>query len=181
MTTVLIVEDDAPYRRALARALSREGFVALDVEGVEEAIALLQTRSPDLAVVDLKLVDGSGIDVLLAIAERAPNCRTVLLTGFGSIPSTVEAMRAGAVDVRTKPISTPELVEVLRQAERGVADSQDPENTLGAVERDHILRTLEACGGNISATARKLGLHRRTLQRKLARISPVRERLSDED
>lgn len=178
MTTVLIVEDDALYRRALARALTREGFETLDVEGVEEARALLASRIPDLAVVDLKLADGSGIDVLLAITEVAPACRTVLLTGFGTIPATVEAMRAGAVDVRTKPISTPELVEVLRQAERNAGDAPEPENTLDAVERDHILRTLDACGGNISAAARKLGLHRRTLQRKLARLVPDRENFS---
>lgn len=178
MTTVLIVEDDALYRNALARALRREGYITLESEGVDEARAALRAHLPDLAVVDLKLGDGSGIDVLLEIAELAPGCRTILLTGFGTIPSTVEAMRAGAADVRTKPISTPELVDALRQAERTVADVPEPENTLDAVERDHILRTLEACGGNISATARKLGLHRRTLQRKLARLTPEREPFS---
>lgn len=168
MSSVLVVEDDEVYRKALARALRREGFEPLEADGVEAAAALLVRTEPSFAVIDLALGDGSGIDVVRAIAERAPKCRSLLLTAHGTIPAAVEAMRAGAVDFRTKPISTAELVDALRRAESSPSALPDE---LDDAEREHIQRILSDCGGNVSEAARRLGLHRRTLQRKLERRS----------
>jgi two-component system response regulator RegA len=170
VTTVLVVEDDEVYRKALARALRREGFEPVEADGVESAGAVLAREAPAFAVVDLALGDGSGIDVVRAIAARAPRCRSLLLTAHGTIPAAVEAMRAGAVDFRTKPISTAELVDALRRAEspRALPDELDD------AERQHIHRILAECEGNVSEAARRLGLHRRTLQRKLEKMGPNR-------
>jgi len=171
MTTVLVVEDDATYRGALARALTREGFEPFEAESVEAACAFAAAGRPDFAVIDLRLGDGSGIDVVRELARRAPDCKSVLLTGHGTIPAAVEAMRAGASDFRTKPISTAELVDTLRRsAEAAGAGTPDP---LDRAERDHILKMLDACNGNISEAARRLKLHRRTLQRKLQKLPPT--------
>lgn len=168
--TVLVVEDDDVYRRALSRALKREGFEPIEAAGVEAARQIVADRKPSSAVIDLALGDGSGIDVVRLLAEVAPECRSVLLTAHGSIPAAVEAMRAGAADFRTKPISTAELVEVLRRASPARAGPDE----LDSAERQHIQRILEACDGNISEAARRLRLHRRTLQRKLDKLPPLR-------
>lgn len=168
MTTVLVVEDDAVYRRALARTLRREGYEPIEVEGVEAAGDAIRRVPPGYAVIDLALGDGSGVDVLRALAAHAPGCRSILLTAHGSIPAAVEAMRAGAVDFRTKPISTAELVDALRRADElprmGLPDALDD------AERHHIERILAETAGNVSEAARRLGLHRRTLQRKLHKM-----------
>lgn len=168
MSLVLVVEDDEVYRRALARALRREGYEAIEAEGVESALAAIEARAPDYAVIDLALADGSGLDVLRRLSARAPACRAVLLTAHGTIPAAVEAMRAGAVDFRTKPISTAELVDTLRRAATlprvGLPDPLDE------AERRHIERILSETEGNVTEAARRLGLHRRTLQRKLRKL-----------
>jgi two-component system response regulator RegA len=173
VSTVLVVEDDEVYRKALARAFRREGFEAVEAEGVEAANLALAGWSPAYAVIDLALGDGSGIDVVRTLAARAPGCRSVLLTAHGTIPAAVEAMRAGAVDFRTKPISTAELVETLRRADslprRGLPDELDD------AERQHIERILVETEGNVSEAARRLGLHRRTLQRKLQKTPPLQK------
>ena len=168
MTTVLVVEDDEVYRKALARSLRREGYEPVEADGVESAGVAMAQHAPAFAIIDLALGDGSGLDVVRALAAQAPACRSVLLTAHGSIPAAVEAMRAGAVDFRTKPISTAELVETLRRADElprmGLPDGLDD------AERQHIQRILEECDGNVSDAARRLGLHRRTLQRKLQKL-----------
>jgi two-component system response regulator RegA len=169
MTTVLVVEDDATYRGALADALADAGFSALPAGGVRDALALARVQAPDLALVDLRLPDGSGVDVVRGLAGVAPGCRCVVLSGHGTIPAAVEAMRAGAVDFLTKPAEGPEIVAALK-------DAMEPEavDTLDQVERAHILGVLQACGGNITEAARRLGLYRRTLQRKLQKLPPAR-------
>lgn len=169
MTTVLIVEDDLVYRTALAEAVSDAGFVAVPAGGVREALLLGRAHAPELALVDLRLPDGSGLDVVRQLAEIAPGCRSVVLSGHGTIPTAVEAMRAGAVDFLTKPVEGPEILAALRDAvEPGEVE------TLDQVERTHILSVLQACGGNITEAARRLGLYRRTLQRKLQKLPPGR-------
>lgn len=168
MTTVLVVEDDRAYREALGRALRRAGYTVQLATGPAD---MPPAPLPDLAVVDLRLGpgDGDGIDVVRLLAARAPACRTILLTGHGTIPAAVEAMRAGAVDVRTKPIASAELVEALRAALEPL-----PAESLDQIEREHILAMLQVCQGNISEAARRLGLHRRTLQRKLQKMPSPR-------
>lgn len=168
MNRVLVVEDDEVYRRALARSLRREGYDPVEADGVEAATAAIEAEAPAYAVIDLALGDGSGLDVVRLLSATAPGCRSVLLTAHGTIPAAVEAMRAGAVDFRTKPISTAELVDTLRRADElprmGLPD------TLDEAERRHIERILEETEGNVSEAARRLGLHRRTLQRKLRKL-----------
>lgn len=169
MKTVLVVEDDATYREAVARALGRAGYEAIGVATVAEAERRATDHPPDVAIGDLRLEDGSGIDAVHALVREAPACRIVMLSGHGTIRLAVEAMRAGAVDFLTKPVSSAEIVRALADAEDLVMPVA-AEGTLDAVERDHILRTLEAAGGNVSEAARRLGVHRRTLQRKLNKM-----------
>jgi two-component system response regulator RegA len=165
---VLVVEDDAVYRAALGRLLEEAGFVVVLAQGVSEASQRSLARAPDVAVIDLKMPDGSGVEVVKHLSAQAPRCRCVILTGHGTIAAAVEAMRAGAVDFLTKPIEGPELVAALRDALEPL-----PADTLDQVERNHILGVLQACGGNITEAARRLGLYRRTLQRKLQKLPPA--------
>ena len=169
MTTVLVVEDDAGYRDVLGRTLRAAGFRALLVSGLTEAAGATVAQPPDLALVDLRLQDGDGVLVVRMLADRAPACRVVMLSGQGTIESAVDAMRAGAVDFRTKPLSRDEIVAALRDALVPL-----PSESLEQMERSYILGILHACGGNISEAARRLGLHRRTLQRKLQKLPPGR-------
>lgn len=169
MTTVLIVEDDAAFRDVLGRTLRGAGFRVVAVAGVSEATGACAANLPDLAVIDLRLADGDGIQVVRMLALRAPACRCVMLSGQATIATAVEAMRAGAVDFRTKPVTGKEIVAALRDALEPL-----PSESLDQVERSHILGVLQATGGNISETARRLGLHRRTLQRKLQKLPEPR-------
>jgi two-component system response regulator RegA len=166
---VLVVEDDRVYREAVVRALQRAGYEALAAGSVAEAEQRASEEVLDLALVDLRLEDGSGIDVVRTLVQHSPSCRIVMLSGHGTIRSAVEAMRAGAVDFLTKPVSSAEIERALAEAET-VVMPWAAEGSLDAVEREHILRTLEAAGGNVTEAARRLGLHRRTLQRKLQKL-----------
>lgn len=167
MNDVLLVEDDEVYREALTRALGRAGYQVRACEGVEAAEAALGVV-PDYAIVDLKLADGSGIDVVRLLACSAPACRILLLTGHGTIAATVEAMRAGAVDVLCKPVSTHELLEAMRRAPTPGAPPSST-STLEELERAHVERVLAETGGNLTHAAAILGVDRRTLQRKRSR------------
>lgn len=167
--SVLVVEDDLVYREVVGRTLADCGFAPVLAGTLAEAVAACTDRPTDVALVDLRLgsdADG-GIEVIRQIVQLAPACRCVVLTGHGTIPAAVEAMRAGAIDFRTKPIDGPQLVQALRDALVPL-----PTETLEEVERNHILSVLHATGGNISETARRLGLYRRTLQRKLQKLPP---------
>lgn len=184
MNTVLVVEDDEVHRDALARTLRRAGFAVITAAGVTAAENAVRSRTPDAAVIDLRLQDGDGIAVVKMLNLRAPRCRSIVLTGYGSIPIAVDAVKNGAVDVRAKPTTPEDIVNALRKA----LASPAPPTELDEVERQHIMRTLEGTDGNISHAARRLGLHRRTLQRKLQRLDgtssvpPGREdELDDED
>ncbi len=169
MTTVLVVENDAAYREVLGRTLRAAGFRVTLVAGLTEAAGACAALQPDLALIDLRLDDGDGVGVVRLLADRAPACRCVLLSGNATIQSAVDAMRVGAVDFRTKPLAGAEIVQALRDALDPL-----PSESLDNVERSHILAVLHACGGNISVAAKRLGLHRRTLQRKLQKLPPVR-------
>ena len=161
---LLLVEDDDDYREALTRALQRQGFAVTAVPGLAGLSGVVGQLLPRFAVVDLALADGDGMDALDIILDQSPLTVALVLTGHGSIPAAVAAMRAGAADFRTKPIGGAELAEALRQAAPAAAAPLD------RVEREHILKVLDGVGGNVSEAARRLGLHRRTLQRKLQRM-----------
>ena len=170
--TLLIVDDDRPFRERLARAMPSRGFEVLMAETVREGIAIVRERPPAYAVVDLKLEDGNGLDVVETLHETRPNARVVVLTGFGNIATAVAAVKFGAIDYLPKPADADDIMNALLAAPG--AKPNPPENPMSAdrVRWEHIQRVYELCGHNVSETARRLNMHRRTLQRILAKRSP---------
>ncbi len=169
--TVLVLDDDAPLRTRLGRALESRGFEPTLVSGVAEALAYLKTSAPAFAVVDMRLEGGNGLSVVEALHAARPDARAVMLTGYGNIASAVAAVKAGAVDYLPKPADADDVVRALLAREDGPAP---PENPMSAdrVRWEHIQRVYELCGHNVSETARRLNMHRRTLQRILAKRAP---------
>ena len=170
--TLLIVDDDRPFRERLARAMQARGFDVKIAETVREGIALAKDSPPAFAVVDLKLEDGNGLDVVEALHETRPSTRVVVLTGFGNIATAVAAVKFGAVDYLSKPADADDILGALMAPAGG--KPMPPENPMSAdrVRWEHIQRVYELCGHNVSETARRLNMHRRTLQRILAKRSP---------
>jgi two-component system response regulator RegA len=170
--TLLIVEDDRPFRERLARAMEARGFTVAIAETVAQGIARAKEAPPAYAVVDLKLDDGNGLDVVETLHTTRPDARVVVLTGFGNIATAVAAVKYGAIDYIPKPADADDILAAL-QAPSG-AKPKPPENPMSAdrVRWEHIQRVYELCGHNVSETARRLNMHRRTLQRILAKRSP---------
>ena len=170
--TLLILDDDRPFRERLARAMQSRGFEVLTAETVREGIAIAKERSPAYAVIDLKLEDGNGLDVVETLHETRANARVVVLTGFGNIATAVAAVKFGAIDYLPKPADADDIMAALLAAPG--AKPTPPENPMSAdrVRWEHIQRVYELCGHNVSETARRLNMHRRTLQRILAKRSP---------
>jgi len=171
--TLLLLDDDGPLRNRLGRALESRGFQTTLVESVSEALTAVRSRPPAFAVLDMRLEDGSGLKVVEALREARPDARIVMLTGYGNIATAVAAVKAGAVDYLSKPADADDVVKALLAAATGVAPSP-PDNPMSAdrVRWEHIQRVYELCGHNVSETARRLNMHRRTLQRILAKRSP---------
>lgn len=169
--TLLLVDDDERLRTRLARAFRERGLLVREAGDAAEALALAREDSPELAVVDLRLPDASGLAVVRGLCALDPTTRVVVLTGYGSIATAVEAMRLGAVHYVAKPADADEILDAFARAEAGEAPADDPGPvpSLARVEWEHINRVLADCGGNVSRAARLLGLHRRSLQRKLAK------------
>jgi two-component system response regulator RegA len=170
--TLLIVDDDRPFRERLARAMQSRGFEVSIAETVRDGITIARETPPAFAVVDLKLEDGNGLDVVEALHEKRPGSRVVVLTGFGNIATAVAAVKFGALDYLSKPADADDILHALL-APPG-AKPNPPENPMSAdrVRWEHIQRVYELCGHNVSETARRLNMHRRTLQRILAKRSP---------
>ncbi len=170
--TLLIVDDDRPFRERLARAMQARGFEVLMAETVRDGISIAKERPPAYAVVDLKLDDGNGLDVVETLHAVRPNTRVVVLTGFGNIATAVAAVKFGAIDYLPKPADADDIMSALLAAPG--AKPNPPENPMSAdrVRWEHIQRVYEMCDRNVSETARRLGMHRRTLQRILAKRSP---------
>jgi two-component system response regulator RegA len=173
--TLLVVEDDDALRERLVRAFADRGFSTHGAASAEQAAALSE-EAPEYAVVDLRVGDDSGLDVMRALLEKDPATRVVMLTGYGSIATAVEAMRLGALHYLTKPADADEILAALR---RGESHESTPlpagePLSLARAEWEHINRVLVSVSGNISEAARRLGLHRRSLQRKLSKYPPVR-------
>jgi two-component system response regulator RegA len=170
--TLLIVEDDRPFRERLARAMEARGFAVAIAENVAQGMSRARELPPAFAVVDLKLEDGSGLDVVEALHEVRPEARVVVLTGFGNIATAVAAVKYGAIDYIPKPADADDILSALLAAPGH--KPQPPENPMSAdrVRWEHIQRVYELCGHNVSETARRLNMHRRTLQRILAKRSP---------
>ncbi len=170
--SLLLVDDDEAFVKRLARAMEKRGFVAETAESVAAGKAVAQARPPAFAVVDLRLEDGNGLDVVEALRERRPDCRIVVLTGYGAIATAVAAVKVGAIDYLSKPADANDVTNALLA--RGDVMPPPPENPMSAdrVRWEHIQRVYEMCDRNVSETARRLSMHRRTLQRILAKRSP---------
>jgi two-component system response regulator RegA len=170
--SLLIVEDDKSFLQRLARAMEGRGFAVSTAESVAGGLAQLETASPAFAVVDMRLEDGNGLDVISELKRRRPDARAIVLTGYGNITTAVNAVKLGAVDYLSKPVDADEVVAALLALDGRKAEP--PENPMSAdrVRWEHIQRIYELCGRNVSETARRLNMHRRTLQRILAKRAP---------
>jgi two-component system, response regulator RegA len=171
--TLLVVEDDDFLRERLVRALCDRGFLAQGAASLSEARRLSED-APEYAVVDLRVGDESGLDVLKALLAKDPATRVVMLTGYGSIATAVEAMRLGAVHYLTKPADADQIASALQRGTGDAAPAAGEPLSLARAEWEHINHVLVSVSGNISEAARRLGLHRRSLQRKLAKYPPTR-------
>jgi len=167
--SLLLVDDDTTFCGVLSRALEKRGFVVTVAHSVEEALPLVQANPPEYAVVDLKMDGAPGLALVRALHELDPNTRIVMLTGYASIATAVEAIKLGATQYLAKPANADEIVAAFSHSpdENTVPKAQP--TLIGNLEWEHIQRVLHEHDGNISATARALNMHRRTLQRKLGK------------
>ncbi len=174
LPSMLLVDDDDTFRERLARALRKRGYDVRTAPGMLDAIALARNESPEYAVVDLRVPDGSGLEILRELKAIDATTRVVMLTGYGSISTAIDAMRLGADNYVAKPADVDDILAAFERAEapplQPSADYKAP--SLARAEWEHINRVLSDCGGNISEAARRLDVHRRSLQRKLQKYPP---------
>ena len=170
--TLLIVEDDKSFLQRLARAMEGRGFLVTTAESVADGLLQVEKAAPAFAVVDMRLGDGNGLDVISAMKKRRPEARAIILTGYGNIATAVNAVKLGAVDYLAKPVDADDVVAAWLAIDN--KKIEPPENPMSAdrVRWEHIQRIYELCGRNVSETARRLNMHRRTLQRILAKRAP---------
>ncbi|MGI9370881.1 MAG: ActR/PrrA/RegA family redox response regulator transcription factor [Hyphomicrobiales bacterium] len=170
--TLLLVDDDRPFLTRLGRAMETRGFAVEMAETVAAGIDHVRRSAPAFAVVDMRLEDGNGLDVIKALAETRPTARAIVLTGYGNIATAVTAVKLGAIDYLAKPADADDVFNALMASPDDKAPP--PENPMSAdrVRWEHIQRVYELCNRNVSETARRLNMHRRTLQRILAKRAP---------
>ena len=170
--SLLIVDDDNPFRERLARAMESKGFSVTQAQSVKKGINLVKTKKVSFAVVDLRLGDGNGLEVVKEIQLSNSKSKIIMLTGYGNIPTAVAAIKEGAIDYLAKPVDAEDVEKALMADPNKKA--QPPENPMSAdrVKWEHIHRVFELCNRNVSETARRLKMHRRTLQRILSKRSP---------
>ena len=170
--SLLVVDDDKVFCDRLARAMSSRGFAARTAGSVAEALAAIETAPPAFAVIDLRLGDGSGLDVMRALTSRRQDARGIILTGYGAIATAVMAVKLGAFDYLAKPANADDVVAALMAGRLDTSAERDPPMSADRVRWEHIQRIYESCDRNVSETARQLNMHRRTLQRILAKRAP---------
>jgi two-component system response regulator RegA len=170
--SLLIVDDDKSFLQRLARAMEGRGFSVSIAESVSDGLSQVERAAPAFAVVDMRLGDGNGLDVISALKKRRPDARGIILTGYGNIATAVNAVKLGAVDYLAKPADADDVIAALLAVEG--KKPEPPEHPMSAdrVRWEHIQRIYELCGRNVSETARQLNMHRRTLQRILAKRAP---------
>ena len=170
--SLLLVDDDKPFVTRLARAMELRGFAVSTAESVAEGLEAIARSAPAFAVIDMRLGDGNGLDVISDLKARRPDARGIILTGYGNIATAVTAVKLGAFDYLAKPADADEIFSALMATQHDKAEL--PENPMSAdrVRWEHIQRIYELCGRNVSETARRLNMHRRTLQRILAKRAP---------
>ena len=170
--SLLIVEDDKPFLERLSRAMETRGFTVTSCDSVSDGLAEIGRAAPAFAVVDLRLGDGNGLDVISALKRRRPDARAIILTGYGNIATAVNAVKIGAVDYLSKPADADDVVAALLALEGRKAEPPEHPMSADRVRWEHIQRIYELCARNVSETARRLNMHRRTLQRILAKRAP---------
>jgi two-component system, response regulator RegA len=170
--SLLLVDDDEPFLKRLAKAMEKRGFVPECAGSVAAGKAIATARPPAYAVVDLRLEDGNGLDVVEVLREKRPECRVVVLTGYGAIATAVAAVKIGATDYLSKPADANDITDALLAAQDQLPPPPDNPMSADRVRWEHIQRVYELCDRNVSETARRLNMHRRTLQRILAKRSP---------
>lgn len=170
--TILVVDDDAPLRTRLSRALENRGFIVSNAASVAEALSFIRATTPAFMVCDMRLEDGNGLSVIEELHNIRPEARAIMLTGYGNITTAVAAVKAGAIDYLSKPADADDVMKALLVLETSLPEP--PENPMSAdrVRWEHIQRVYELCNHNVSETARRLNMHRRTLQRILAKRAP---------
>lgn len=170
--SLLIVDDDKPFLSRLAKAMEARGYAVRTADTLEAGKQAIREAAPAYAVVDMRLEDGNGLDVIRMLRESRPDCRALVLTGYGNIATAVNAVKLGAVDYLSKPADAEDILAALTAS--GEAKPKPPENPMSAdrVRWEHIQRVYELCNRNVSETARRLHMHRRTLQRILAKRAP---------
>ncbi len=170
--TLLVVDDDAPLCQRLARAMERRGFIVATADNVASGIAADTERPPAFAVVDLRLSDGSGLAIVKALRKARPQAKIVMLTGYGNIATAVAAVKAGALDYLPKPADPDAVERALLAGETTLPPPPEDPMSADRVRWEHIQRVFEQCDRNVSETARRLKMHRRTLQRILGKHAP---------
>ncbi|ADP69535.1 response regulator receiver protein [Rhodomicrobium vannielii ATCC 17100] len=170
--SLLIVDDDKPFLSRLAKAMEARGYAVRTAETLEAGKQAIREAAPAYAVVDMRLDDGNGLEVIKLLRETRPDCRSLVLTGYGNIATAVTAVKLGAVDYLSKPADAEDILAALTAS--GETKPKPPENPMSAdrVRWEHIQRVYELCNRNVSETARRLHMHRRTLQRILAKRAP---------
>ena len=170
--SLLILDDDDPLRGRLSRAMEKKGFQVKEAKSVAEGLNIAKTAPTAFAVVDLRLEDGNGLDVVKELSKNKKDSRIVMLTGYGNLPTAVAAVKEGAIDYIAKPVDADDVESALLASPESKA--KPPENPMSAdrVKWEHIHRVFELCNRNVSETARRLKMHRRTLQRILSKRSP---------
>ncbi|SEN12537.1 two-component system, response regulator RegA [Loktanella fryxellensis] len=170
--TLLLVDDDEAFVKRLAKAMEKRGFEVETAESVADGRSIVTQRPPAYAVVDLRLEDGNGLDVVELLRERRPDSRIVVLTGYGAIATAVAAVKIGAIDYLAKPADATDVTSALLARKDELPPPPDNPMSADRVRWEHIQRVYELCDRNVSETARRLSMHRRTLQRILAKRSP---------
>ena len=170
--TLLIVDDDRPFLERLAKAMASRGFEVETADGVAAGIAAVRQTPPAFAVLDMRLGDGNGLDIVPVIRQSRNNARIVMLTGYGNIATAVAAVKAGAVDYLAKPTDADQVEAALLNHDGNLPPPPDNPMSADRVRWEHIQRVYEQCGRNVSETARRLNMHRRTLQRILNKRAP---------
>ena len=170
--SLLIVDDDNPFRQRLARAMEKKGFLVTQAESVKNGIDSLKFTKPAFAIIDLRLNDGNGLEVVKEIQNLNQKSRIIMLTGYGNIPTAVAAVKHGAIDYLAKPADADDVEKALLANPNSKAPPPENPMTADRVKWEHIHRVFELCNRNVSETARRLKMHRRTLQRILSKRSP---------
>ena len=170
--TLLLVDDDTPLLRSLSRALERRGFVVVTAATLQEARLLAERHRPGYAVLDLRLGNQNGLELVDVLRRLCPDIRIVMVTGYGNIASAVTAVKTGAVDYLAKPVDADDVVAALLETKKALPPPRQNPMSADRVRWEHIQRVFEQCDRNVSETARRLNMHRRTLQRILSKRAP---------